>query len=202
MGLLIGVIGIGLIGAAIWVATRTPEGLADLNGNLVQLDPGTVPDAETLKKMDVVEDNGLRFKAPSVGLDVPLGEMSMVDSIITPPGLTSVYWVRNIGVGLDAAADGTVYVATHSLRDGATGPGNYLIDIDARRAAITRGALITVGDLRYRVTGSREITKTELPRARQVWVNRPRRLVVVTCLQRPEGEPSLQNVVIFARLVG
>ncbi|MFT4231126.1 MAG: class F sortase, partial [Microbacterium sp.] len=148
----------------------------------------------------VQEDTGERFRVPSVGLDVPLDSMNAVDSVITPPGFTAAYRVRNLGVSLDHASEGTVYVAMHSLRDGAVGPGNYLIDVEAGTASVAVGTEIIVAGLEYRLTGSQKIAKDRLAASEAVWADVPGRLIVITCLQRPEGGPSLENVVLTAEL--
>lgn len=85
----------------------------------------------------------------------------------------------------------------HSLRNGAVGPGNALIDIDHGTARIDTGATITVDDVDYTVTGTRHIPKTELTNS-DFWTTGPDELVVITCLQRPEGGPSTDNIVITA----
>ena len=195
-----------LVSAALGVAglvmvLRPPSGPVDMNGRAVVYDPGSEPSSEELLEMDVVEEIGARFKVPSVGLNVPVGVMSMVGDEIKPPGFTSAYLVRNLGVPLEDASNGTVYLAVHSLRGGAIGPGNYLIDINQRRARLQPGELLSVDDVEYRVTGSTRVGKESLGAERSVWANEPGRLVVVTCLQRPQGGPSVDNIVITAELV-
>lgn len=174
----------------------------DLKGNSVAFEPGSMPSAKVVQQMRAVADEGQRFRAPSVGLNVPLGAMTMVDNTITPPGFRSAYRVRNLGVSLQRADHGTVFVAMHSLRGGAVGPGNYLIDVARARARITKGAQIDVGDRKYIVTGTQLIKKTELGSKSAVWRDKPGRLVVITCLQRAQGGPSVDNVVLYAQLAG
>lgn len=119
---------------------------------------------------------------------------------ITPPGFTSAYNIANVGVPLSDAKDGTVFVAMHSLRNGAIGPGNYLTDVDKGTAKVSAGALVEVNGVDYRVTGWGKIQKGDLPYASFVWKNTPRRLVMITCLELPNGGPSVENVVITADL--
>jgi hypothetical protein len=88
----------------------------------------------------------------------------------------------------------------HSLRNGAVGPGNALIDVDHARAKIKDGARITVGKVTYQVTKTEAITKTQLP-GQKFWTAGPNTLIVITCLQRPEGGPSIDNVVITAKRI-
>lgn len=182
------------------MVTASPEGATDLEGNAVELDPGTTPDPAVLEKMNPVDDVGDRFVVPSVGLNVPLGSLTMVDGDITPPGFTSAYTVRNLGVSPDDASDGTVFVVMHSLRGGGVGPGNALIDVDAERASVEPGAQVSIGDLTYTITGDMAITKAAIQSKASVWENTSGRLIIVTCLQRPEGGPSHENIVITAQL--
>lgn len=173
----------------------------DMNGNAVQFDPGTMPSAEQEAAIDAAPYGEERFVVPAVGLDVPLAAMNVVDGAVTPPGFDTAYWVRNLGVSPDRAAEGTVYLAMHAMRNGAVGPGNYLIDIDAARARLTPATQIRVGELVYEVTGSVVVRKDQIGADTSVWTDEPGRLVVITCLQRPDGGLSVANVVITAELI-
>src|SRR5699024_8173753 len=126
------------IGITLIWRPSTDSGTVDMHGDPAALDPGTMPAPAQTKAMRAVEATGHRFRVPSVGLDVPLGALTMVDKTITPPGITSAYRVRNLGVPLRKAARGTVFVAMHSLHDG-VGPGNYLIDEKAGTARVKPG---------------------------------------------------------------
>jgi hypothetical protein len=193
------VLTIGLLGFTGVIAPEpTVAAPHDMRGNAVTLDPDATPDP----RASATPDGSGRFIAASVGLDVPLGSLFAVDGEVTPPGFTSAYLVRNEGVPPARSAHGTVFVVMHSLRDGAVGPGNHLIDVDAARARIAVGATITVDDVAYRVTGSAEVRKDELSRQSALWRDDPGRLVVITCLQRPQGGPSVDNVVILAQRSG
>ncbi|WP_245988684.1 class F sortase [Flexivirga caeni] len=196
-------VAIALVTSGVTLVARAKQSTApfDLHGRRVALDPGTTPDASARTRMHATEDTGRRFRVPSVHLDVPLGALTMADRAITPPGFTSAYLVRNLGASPETPARGTVFVVMHSLRDGAVGPGNYLIDVDAGTARVAKGARIEVGPATYAVTGTRAIGKAELPGARSVWRDTPGRLVIITCLQRPGGGPSVDNIVITAELV-
>jgi len=165
----------------------------DLAGNTVQVDgPAPAPSASA------TPDGVGRFSAPSVGLDVPLGAVSVVDDVLQPPGFTSAYWVRNLGVAPAVASTGTVFVVMHSLRGGGVGPGNALIDVADGRARIADGADIAVAGVHYRVDRSEALAKTAIGGEADVWADTPGRLVVITCLQRPDGRPSTENMVIEA----
>ncbi|WP_051671157.1 MULTISPECIES: class F sortase [unclassified Microbacterium] len=175
------------------------ESTRDMAGNAVVLeDPIQTP--QSLALMNVVEDLGERFAVPSVGLDVPLGGLDMVDGEITPPGFTSAYTVRNLGVPDDPSA-GTTYVVMHSIPAPGVAPGNYLIDVADGRAAVPAGAQVLVGEKVYAVDSSYSVDKGELSAQSALWADRPGRLVIITCQQLPSGARSVQNTVIEAHLV-
>lgn len=191
-------VAVAAAGALVWSTLGLIEyaqGPVDMEGNHVAYGGGVAPSDESSAVPQTGTD---RFDVPSVHLDVPLGAMSAVDGVIEPPGFTSAYWVRNMGVSPTAPETGTVFVAMHSLRNGAVGPGNFLIDVDKATASVGAGQRIRVADTTYTVTRTLEIDKPDIGAASQVWANTPNRLVVITCLQRPQGGPSLQNVVIEA----
>ncbi|MBK0297401.1 class F sortase, partial [Bacillus sp. S34] len=54
-----------------------------------------------------------------------------------------------MGATLADRDNGTVFVVMHSLRGGATGPGNYLIDVDAQRSDVVAGSVVHMGDATY-----------------------------------------------------
>lgn len=182
----------GILGAA-GVLTPQPTGPVDLRGHAVQNDPDATPNP----KASATPSGSGRIVARSVGLNVPLGSLDAVDGNVTPPGFTSGYLIRNYGVTPDRAGLGAVYVVMHSLRNGATGPGNALIDVAHKRAKIQKGATITVDDVSYKVTGTEAVTKTQLPDS-DIWTAGHDELVIITCLQRPGGGPSIDNMVITA----
>jgi hypothetical protein len=155
-------------------------------------------DATLNPKASAVATGHGRFIARSVHLDVPLGSLDAVDGVVTPPGFTSAYLIRNYGVTPDQAGHGAVYVVMHSLRNGAVSPGNALIDVQAKRAKISKGATITADDVTYTVTGAESVSKSALPSS-NIWTAGRNELVVITCLQRPQGGPSVDNIVITAK---
>ncbi|WP_152631111.1 class F sortase [Agreia bicolorata] len=169
----------------------------DLQGNRVLYEDFNPPSA---KESGAIAQHGTdRFVVDSVGLDVPLGSLNSVKGVIEPPEFTSAYWVRDYGVAPADAATGTVFVVMHSLRNGGSGPGNYLIDVDKRTSKVALGAKIVVDDKSYTVTGSQVIDKPDVAKASDVWAEVPGRLVVITCLQRADGATTTQNVVIEAQ---
>lgn len=141
----------------------------DMRGNPVVLDPDVTPVPEA----EAVADIGARFAAPSVSLDVPLGELSEVDGQITPPGFTSAYLVRNRGVAPSEAAEGTVYVVMHSLRNGGVGPGNALFDVTDGSSRVAAGDTISVSGVEYTVESHEVIGKKELPTREDLWSSTP-----------------------------
>lgn len=165
----------------------------DLAGNTVQFD-GPQPDPSA----SATPTGTGRFQSTSVGLDVPLGSLDVVDDELEPPGFTSAYWVRNLGVAPSDSADGTVFVVMHSLRNGGEAPGNALIDVENGRARIATGEAIVVDDVAYKVVDTETVDKTQISHDQSVWADTPGRLVVITCLQRPDGAPSTENMVIEA----
>ncbi|WP_052226245.1 class F sortase [Microbacterium mangrovi] len=189
-------IAIGVIGFV--SQSSAPRGYTakDMRGNTVQLDPGATPEPSASAR----PDDGGRLIVASVGLNVPLGSLSAVNGSIVPPGFTSAYWVRNVGVPLSAAKSGTVYVVMHALRNGGMGPGNYLTDIERQRSKVAEGAAVDVDGVKYTVTGSQLIRKNKIAQSASVWKNTPGRLVLITCLEHPDGSPSTDNLVVTAEL--
>jgi hypothetical protein len=179
--------------------SSTTSQTVDLNGKAVR-EEGVVPTAETREAMKAVPDIGERFVVPSVGMDVRLGALDMADNTITPPGFTSAYLVRNLGVAPATADTGTVYAVMHSIRGGGMGPGNYLLDVETGAAAVSAGDVVEVAGRSYSITGSEAVPKQELPSS-PIWQNTPGRLVIITCLQQPSGATSLNNLVIMADLL-
>lgn len=118
--LLMGAVVIGGAGIIWQHQAPTADAPVDLEGNAVSLAPEDTPSEEVVTQMDVEpgaeDEDGL--VVPSVDHAVPLGTLSAVDGEITPPGFTEAYWVRNLGVPVDEAEDGTVYLVTHSVQDG------------------------------------------------------------------------------------
>ncbi|KDN88160.1 class F sortase [Kitasatospora cheerisanensis] len=171
----------------------------DLNGRPVRLDPGAGLSPQQKRAQDAEPDGEGRFVVPSVGLDVPLGSMNEVGGSVVPPGFTSAYRIANLGTPT-APGTGTVYVAMHSLRWGAVGPGNYLFALDTGTSRVAPGAAVLVGGDRYVVDGAATVPKAELPDAAEIWADVPGRLVVVTCLEKPDNSPAVDNFVLTAHL--
>jgi len=178
------------------------SGAHDLEGNSVALDPGTLPAPKVQQQMHAVADTGTRFKVPAVGLDVPVGQISVVGGQLTPPGFTSVYAVRNLGTTAADPGKGTVYVVTHSLRGGGKAPGNYLTDVARQKAAVSAGESVFVGSTEYAVTRTQLVKKSDIDAQKTLWADTPNRLAIITCLEKPSGAPSTDNLIVYAALVG
>jgi len=178
----------------------------DMMGNRVQGDDPSMYDEETLKEMDAVEDLGLKFIIDVVDLNVPLGEVNEVKGVINPPGFKSAFLIRNRGVGLANADQGTVYVAAHSLRSPGVAPGNFVINISAGNITVPVGSEIQVGGRTYVMTASSIIDKKELGADERLWANTPGMLVFITCLQYTSSANyknghSPTNAVLIGQLV-
>ncbi|MDK9610545.1 class F sortase [Propionibacterium freudenreichii] len=170
----------------------------DMAGNPVQFEPGNSPAPSTIERMQVQDTDSGRLRVPSVGLDVPLGSMLAVDNVINPPSFTQAYWVRNVGVAPADASSGTVFVVSHSVSRGRA-PGNYLLNVDKGSSAVNPGDLIDVDGHDYIAQSWRAVGKTQLPAAQDLWDAVPGRLVLITCLEQPDGS-SPDNLVVVAQL--
>jgi len=166
----------------------------DLAGNVV------IPEESDFSDVVPVPAEVGELVIPRTGLRVEIAALRETDHVINPPGFDKAYWVQNRGVGVAQASAGTVFIAMHSLRDGGVGPGNYLIDVEHRRSKLQVGDEVFVGSAKYRVKATDAIEKNRLAQAESVWDETPGKLVLVTCMQRPEGGASLQNMVIEAQL--
>jgi len=198
LAIILAVCGVGLGGYYVW-QNYQPGTYPDMAGNRVIPDPdAVVPVALASATPDL--GNGMRFIVSSVGLNVPLGICNEVNGVIAPPGFTSAYLIRNLGVPLAQASKGTVYVAAHSLRNGGLAPGNYLIDVADQKSKVNPGDTIQVGNLTYTITETRIIPKPEVGDVNDLWTNVPKRLIVFTCLQNAQHTPSTDNMIIIATL--
>lgn len=199
-----GVVGLSLNGpgsGATVVSADTPgqpetDATSADNSSVAILDPGTP--TENPSAAQAIADTGKRFLIASVGLSVPLGAINAADGELTPPGFKSAYWVRNIGVSPERASMGTVFVVMHSVRGGGNAPGNALTDVAAKRAAVKRGEIIMIDNVSYTITGTELVDRTKMATDAEVWADTPYRLVVITCLEKPDNSEPTQNLVIEA----
>lgn len=157
---------------------------------------GQPPSQEEISDMNP-QPTGDRIVASSIGLDAPLGEISIpASNVINPPDFKHVFIFREYGK-VKEEDSGTVYAATHSLK-GSDSPGNLLIDVNSGEPTLNTDDGISVDGQGYTVIESRKLSKTELPTDEDVWNTKiDNRLVLITCLQRPAGR-SVDNVVTIA----
>lgn len=145
----------------------------------------------------------VHLEIPSVGLDLPLLAHVPRDGVIDPPTLTAGYWIEPYGepVGTADEADNTLYLAAHSAGYGDDG-FDPLLTADHRGSALAPGDVVSVrtprGSVDYTVEEVRRYGKDELPRAEEIWVASPGRLVLITCFQRADGRASTENPVVVA----
>lgn len=176
--------------------------LKDMDGRPVIPDDPDLTDPSWVQAAGAVDadhDNG--FVIDSVGLNVPLGSVNAVNNVMNPPGFSSAYWVRNMGVSLANADQGTVYIVAHSTRGGGRSPGNYVIDVPNQTTSLKPGDIITADNRTYKFVEAQIIDKNELGDHPELWANQPGRLIFITCLQKPDNSPSVNNMVIIATLV-
>ena len=160
---------------------------------------------ERTQAMNQVSNLGERFKIDSVGLDVPLGAITMVDDVVEPTNFTSVFQIRNLGVPYTNPAEGTTYLATHALdvqpegnmfnyTPGGLAPGNFFFDSTTGESTLNEGDEIVVGDRTFAVTGSERIGKGMISKNKELWDSSiPNRLVILLC--QPD---SNDNHVVYA----
>lgn len=160
---------------------------------------------ERTQAMNQVSNLGERFKIDSVGLDVPLGAITMVDDAVEPTNFTSVFQIRNLGVPYTNPAEGTTYLATHALdvepdgnmfnyTPGGIAPGNFFFDSTTGESTLNEGDEIVVGDRTFAVTGSERIGKGMISQNKELWDSSiQNRLVILLC--QPD---SNDNHVVYA----
>lgn len=128
------------------------------------------------------------FSIPSIGMAVGLEQGSVVDGVLDP-GNTSEAWV--------VSRPPLMVVAMHSSTARTSAAiGNGLWDRDAGRSRVNVGDLIAVEGGSYRVTGWVVIAKPDLAYS-SVWTS-DADLLVITCAERPDEAPSIDNLVISA----
>ena len=202
------VMGVGLggyVGYDWWSSRNAPR---DMSGNAIHLEEADIPSPEEVEQMDVKEEARdttvsasveLKFRAPSVGIDTPVGSMKSVNGMIKPPGFDRAYLIDNIGHPLHENNEGTVYLVMHSVRKGEA-PGNRLIDVESAKPRLHKGDEVSLGSYKYRVTGAESVSKSSIVNVGKVWEDVPGKLVIITCLQRPTGY-SVKNTIIYAEKI-
>ncbi|MDR2929398.1 MAG: class F sortase [Propionibacteriaceae bacterium] len=194
------VAGLTFAAPSLWPSMLDEPGqVRDMDNNLVIPDEPQATSSEILEQIQmVVDDGGDGFVVPSVDLDVPLGSINAVEGDINPPDFTGAFVVRNHGVSLDQADQGTVYIATHSLFGGRA-PGNYLQTFG--QTTLKPGDIIKANGRQYEFVEVRIVDKKKLAEDAELWTNDPGRLIVITCAVRPEGGRAVNNMVIIAKLI-
>ncbi|MCL2736572.1 MAG: class F sortase [Propionibacteriaceae bacterium] len=185
---------------SLWPHAPAPNALVDLKGNVIVPEDPSATEPAFMQAADmVVDDGGKGFVVPAVNLNVPIGSINEVDGVMNPANFTSVFWIRNRGVSMDNASQGTVYMVTHAVAGGMA-PGNMLQS--KQHIALNPGDKMMVNNLTYDFVEAQVIPKTEIGNAAHsdLWANVPGRLVLVTCLVRPEGGIAIDNLVIIGQL--
>ena len=201
-----------LIGGGVYLGVRsmvvppvpTPSNgaptLKDMKGNLVVPDDPSATSPEFMEKAQMVVDTGGDgFQIPILDINVPLGAVNAVNGVMNPPNFQNAFWVRNMGVSLDNAGSGTVYVVAHSTRYGVA-PGNLVQK--AEQVLLKPGDPIKVDNRTYRFVSSMTMPQGELGSYTDLWdETKPNRLVFVTCLLRNDGAAPTDNLVLIGELM-
>jgi len=161
--------------------------------------PKTTQKNPTAEDMKQVSNIGKRFKAPSVGLDVPLGAMNEVNGMVRPTNFTNAFTIRNKGIGEDLKKSdkGTLYVAMHATDVGAIAPGNFLVDNDTRSNRLQEGDTVDVGGQKYKITEYRREGKDVIAQDKEVWNDKIKgKLIILTCFPN-----STDNALFIGELI-
>lgn len=167
----------------------------DMEGNVViPEDPSATTTPFMEQAQMVPDDGGDGFVIPVLKLDVPLGSINEVNGVMNPPNYTNVFVIRNRGVSLENADQGTVYMVTHTLHGGKA-PGNIMQANGG--VAMKPGDIIKANQRMYEYVSFEIIPKTDLDAHPDLWTNDPGRLVLVTCLSGTYDK----NLIIIGKLV-
>ncbi len=205
-GLLLIIVSVLLIAGGVtfgvWSLWPSNQGnqLVDMDGRVVVPDDPSATSPEFMEAADMVEDDGGDgFVVPALNLDVPLGSVNEVNGVMNPANFTNVFTIRNRGVGsLEGADQGTLYMVTHAIYGG-NAPGNILQN--GGQAALAPGDIIKADQRQYKFESAEVINKKEIDKHAELWTDDPGRLVLITCVVRPEGGIADDNLVIIASLV-
>lgn len=158
--------------------------------------------APTAEEMNQVTNfNDLRFKVPSLGLDISYGMVDEVDGILRPSNFTAAFGVRNIGVNYDQTQNGTAYVVTHTVDEGGLAPGNYFFNnyYSVDNPKIKNGDEIIIengqNSKKFVVEKHFRQGKAVVMTDQDLWdVNVKNRLAIIICAPN-----TLDNYVVIAR---
>lgn len=151
----------------------------DLLGNPVQGEG--LGDTEGTRQMSNI---GSRVELPSLQEDFALGSLEE-HGTINPTNFTSVFWIKNRGVDVHHAPEGTVYLATHALDTATNGlsPGNVLYSTETGSPQLDTGDIMVVDGVNFRFTEFRKVDKEAIPQDRNIWdASVENRLVLLTCI--------------------
>ena len=154
--------------------------------------------ADDLKKMKVQKEKG-DLHVPKVGLNARMRSMNVVRGVINPPSLYSAYRVRGYGKATPDSKKMTV-VAMHSIRGVNSVPGTKLINVSKGTSRVGPGDDVYVLGQRYKIYRVDYPKKVSAPKKHDLWDDKPGKLLLITCLQRPSGR-SIKNVFIQAYMV-
>jgi hypothetical protein len=210
IGIILGLLGVALVVAGVIIAflALKPEPVPeyhDMDGNVVQPDDTSMNDPEWVDKANLEEVTGARVLVPERGLDYPYGEVNEVNGVINPPNFQGVFRIRTRGVDLDNAQNGTVYLATHALRGIGRAPGNDLSDLENKRSSLIRGMEVVVNGVTYIYDTSFTVSSGSLGERSDLFGDGemiPGRMLIITCMQSPDGSPPTENLIIVGWLPG
>ncbi|MDR0837371.1 MAG: hypothetical protein LBM94_04040 [Propionibacteriaceae bacterium] len=210
LGIILSLLGVALVIAGIILAflalrPAADPGYVDLDGTAVTPDDGTMNNAEWVEKANLEEITGATFRVPERGLIYPYGEVNEVDGVINPPNFKGVFRIRNRGVSLESRETGTVYLATHALRGGGRAPGNDLSDMERGSSSLVRGMEMIVNTVTYYFDSSYTVSNDDLGRYPDLFgvgEQIPGRVVILTCMQKPDWSAPTENLVIVGWLPG
>ena len=154
--------------------------------------------ADDLKKMKVQKEKG-DLHVPKVDLNARMRSMNVVRGVINPPSLYSAYRVRGYGKATPDSKKMTV-VAMHSIRGVNSVPGTKLINVSKGTSRVGPGDDVYVQGQRYKIYRVDYPKKLSAPKKHDLWDDKPGKLLLITCLQRPSGR-SIKNVFIQAYMV-
>ncbi|RMB69207.1 hypothetical protein D9V82_01750 [Corynebacterium macginleyi] len=166
------------------IRADTTEEFVDLTGSRVEreetaAEPGMSPPDSGQVKAEFFNDVRFRFGT----LDVPYGEIDMVDNVIWPTNYTSVFGIRNLGVRFDQLDKGTAYLATHTLQKGWS-PGNWFFD--QGKLSVNEGDSFQIGQSSFRVSDTYQQSKDDAQRNETLWdASVKNRLFLIVC--SPDG---------------
>lgn len=195
-----------------WVITALIVALLAASGYLVfsGLNPGSKYSAAEAKEPKIVLDDPPSqteidqmdpqpasgdLRVPAVDMSTDLKTMNEVGGVINPPDLYPAF-VINGHATPKTPEDGTTIIALHSVQ-GATLPGNKLINVAAGTPAVSAGQEVIAQDRSFTIDKAYSVTKSDISDEEDVWSDEPGKLVILTCLQRTAGK-SVENVIIIA----